>query len=88
MTYKNNRIDIYKTKVDKKEMSNEVVNINSISFTVDDNKVSVDFEDGIITINDTDYTKEEFKNILKGLKEVGVDIDLQRRLLCYNEQTK
>lgn len=74
MTYKNNHIDIYKTKGDKKEMSNEVVNINSISFTVDNDKVSVDFENGIITINDTDYTKEEFKNIIKGLKEVGVDV--------------
>ena len=74
MKYKNNKIDIYKVEGAKEEMSNEVVNINSISFTVDDNKVSVDFEDSIITINDTDYTKEEFKNILKGLKEVGVDV--------------
>ena len=74
MKYKNNKIDIYKVEGAKEEMSNEVVNINSISFTVDDNKVSVDFEGGIITINDTDYTKGEFKNILKGLKEVGVDV--------------
>lgn len=74
MTYKNNHVDIYKTKVDKKEMSNEVVNINSISFTVDDNKVSVDFEENIITIDNTDYTKEVIKNILKCLKEIGYDL--------------
>ena len=77
MKYKNNKIDVYKVEGGKEEMSNEVVNINSISFTVDDNNVSVDFEGGIITINDTDYTKGEFKNILKGLKEVGVDVGLQ-----------
>ena len=54
----------------------EKININALSFTVDNNEISVDFKDNIITINNTEYTKENIKNILKGLKEVGVDIDL------------
>ena len=50
------------------------ININAISFTVDNNEISVDFKDNIITINNTDYTKEDIKNILKCLKEIGYDL--------------
>lgn len=56
--------------------SMEKININALSFTVDDNEISVDFRDNIITINNTDYTKEGIKNIINGLKEAGVNLDL------------
>ena len=51
------------------------MNIKSISFDVDDDiSVEVDFEENIITIDNTDYTKENIKNILKCLKEIGYDL--------------
>lgn len=50
------------------------MNIKSISFDVDDIPVEVDFEENIITIDNTDYTKENIKNILKCLKEIGYDL--------------
>lgn len=50
------------------------MNIKSISFNVDDILVEVDFEENIITIDNTDYTKENIKNILKYLKEIGYDL--------------
>ena len=40
------------------------MNIKSISFDVDDIPVEVDFEENIITIDNTDYTKENIKNCL------------------------
>lgn len=51
-----------------------IVNIKSISFEVDAIPVEVDFEENIITIDNTDYTKEDIKNILKCLKEIGYDL--------------
>lgn len=51
-------------------------NIKSVSFTVDDIDVSVDFETNVITIDNTEYTKENIKNIINGLKEAGVSLDL------------
>lgn len=50
------------------------MNIKSISFNVDDIPVEVDFEENIITIDNTDYTKENIKNILKCLKEICYDL--------------
>ena len=50
------------------------MNIKSISFDVDDIPVEVDFEENIITIDNTDYTKENIKTILKCLKEIGYDL--------------
>lgn len=50
------------------------MNIKSISFEVDAIPVEVDFEENIITIDNTDYTKEDIKNILKYLKEIGYDL--------------
>ena len=50
------------------------MNIKSISFVVDDIPVEVDFEENIITIDNTDYTKENIKNILRCLKEIGYDL--------------
>ena len=59
------------------------MNIKSISFDVDNIPVEVDFEENIITIDNTDYTKENIKNVLKCLKEISYD--LQWRLFRYNE---
>lgn len=50
------------------------MNIKSILFDVDDIPVEVDFEGNIITIDNTDYTKENIKNILKCLKEIDYDL--------------
>lgn len=50
------------------------VRVKSISFDVDDIPVEVDFEENIITIDNTDYTKENIKNILRCLKEIGYDL--------------
>ena len=50
------------------------VNIKSISFDVDDIPVEVDFEENIITIDNTDYTKENLRDIIKCLKEIGYDL--------------
>ena len=50
------------------------MNIKSISFDVDDIPVEVDFEENIITIDNTDYTKENIKNVLKCLKEISYDL--------------
>ena len=47
------------------------MNTKSISFDVDDIPVEVDFEENIITIGNTDYTKENLKDIIKCLKEIG-----------------
>lgn len=47
------------------------MNIKSISFDVDDIPVEVDFEENIITIGNTDYTKESLRDIIKCLKEIG-----------------
>ena len=47
------------------------MNVKSISFEVDAIPVEVDFEEDIITIDSTDYTKENIKNILRCLKEIG-----------------
>ena len=47
------------------------MNIKSVSFDVDDIPVEVDFEEDIITIGNTDYTKENFRDIIKCLKEIG-----------------
>lgn len=47
------------------------MNIKSIYFEVDDIPVEVDFEDNITTIDNTDYTKENIKDILKCLREIG-----------------
>ena len=54
-------------------------NIKSVSFTVDDIDVSVDFETNVIIIDNTEYTKENIKNIINGLKEVGVSLDLSNK---------
>ena len=50
------------------------MNIKSISFVVDDIPVEVDFEENIITIDNTDYTKENLRDIIKCLKGVGYDL--------------
>lgn len=50
------------------------VNIKSISFEVDAIPVEVDFEENIITIDNTDYTKENLIDIIKCLKEIGYDL--------------
>ena len=50
------------------------MSVKSISFVVDDITVEVDFEENIITIDNTDYTKEDIKNILRCLKEIGYDL--------------
>ena len=50
------------------------MNVKSISFEVDAIPVEVDFEENIITIDNTDYTKENIKSILKCLKEIGYDL--------------
>ena len=47
------------------------MNTKSILFDVYDIPVEVDFEENIITIDNTDYTKENIKNILRCLKEIG-----------------
>ena len=54
-------------------------NIKSVSFTVDDIDVSVDFKTNVIIIDNTEYTKENIKNIINGLKEVGVSLDLSNK---------
>ena len=50
------------------------MNIKSISFEVDSIPVEVDFEENIITIDNTDYTKENLIDIIKCLKEIGYDL--------------
>ena len=50
------------------------MNIKSISFEVDAIPVEVDFEENIITIDNTDYTKENLRDIIKCLKEIGYDL--------------
>ena len=50
------------------------MSVKSISFVVDDIPVEVDFKENIITIDNTDYTKENIKNILRCLKEIGYDL--------------
>ena len=50
------------------------MNIKSISFEVDAIPVEVDFEENIITIDNTDYTKENLIDIIKCLKEIGYDL--------------
>ena len=47
------------------------MNTKSISFDVDDIPVEVDFEENIIKISNTDYTKENLRDIIKCLKEIG-----------------
>ena len=47
------------------------MNTKSILFDVDDIPVKVDFEENIITIGNTDYTKENIRDIIKCLKEIG-----------------
>ena len=47
------------------------MNTKSISSDVDDIPVEVDFEENIITIGNTDYTKENLRDIIKCLKEIG-----------------
>lgn len=50
------------------------MNTKSISFDVDDIPVEVDFEENIITIGNTDYTKENLRDIIKCLREIGYDL--------------
>lgn len=50
------------------------MNIKSILFDVDDIPVEVDFEENIITIGNTDYTKENLRDIIKCLREIGYDL--------------
>ena len=50
------------------------MSVKSISFDVDDIPVEVDFKENIITIGNTDYTKENIKNILRCLREIGYDL--------------
>ena len=50
------------------------MSVKSISFDVDDIPVDVDFEENIITIDNTDYTKENLIDIIKCLKEIGYDL--------------
>ena len=50
------------------------MNVKSILFDVDDIPVEVDFEEDIITIGNTDYTKENLRDIIKCLKEIGYDL--------------
>ena len=50
------------------------MNVKSISFEVDAIPVEVDFEENIITIDNTDYTKENLRDIIKCLKELGYDL--------------
>ena len=47
------------------------MNTKSISFDVDDIQIEVDFEENIIKISNTDYTKENLRDIIKCLKEIG-----------------
>ena len=47
------------------------MNTKSILFDVDDISVEVDFEEDIITIGNTDYTKENLRDIIKCLREIG-----------------
>ena len=47
------------------------MNTKSILFDVDDIPVEVDFEENIITICNTDYTKENLRDIIKCLREIG-----------------
>ena len=47
------------------------MNTKSILFDVDDIPVKVDFEENIITIGSTAYTKENIGDIIKCLKEIG-----------------
>ena len=47
------------------------MNTKSILFDVDDIPVEVDFEEDIITVGNTDYTKENLRDIIKCLREVG-----------------
>ena len=47
------------------------MNTKSISSDVDDIPVEVDFEEDIITIGNTDYTKENLRDIIKCLREIG-----------------
>ena len=47
------------------------MNTKSISSDVDDIPVEVDFEEDIITVGNTDYTKENLRDIIKCLREVG-----------------
>ena len=47
------------------------MNIKSISFDVDDIPVEVDFEENTIMIGNIDYTKENLRDIIKCLKEIG-----------------
>lgn len=47
------------------------MNTKSISSDVDDIPVEVDFEEDIITVGNTDYTKENLRDIIKCLKEIG-----------------
>ena len=47
------------------------MNTKSISSDADDIPVKVDFEENIITIGNTDYTKENLRDIIKCLKEIG-----------------
>ena len=47
------------------------MNTKSILFDVDDIPVEVDFEENIITIGNTDYTKENLRDIIKCLREIG-----------------
>ena len=50
------------------------MNVKSISFDVDDIPVEVDFEENIITIGNIDYTKENLRDLIKCLKEIGYDL--------------
>ena len=50
------------------------MNTKSILFDVDDIPVEVDFGENIITIGNTDYTKENIRDIIKCLREIGYDL--------------
>ena len=50
------------------------MNTKSISFDVEGIPVEVDFGENIITIGNTDYTKENIRDIIKCLREIGDEL--------------